>query len=88
MPKTAHAKAYDAAYEARPEQVKKRAMRNEARRELEKQGLVRKGDGKEVDHTKPLSGGGTNKRSNLRVISEEQNRGWRKGQSSYAPKKA
>lgn len=65
-------------YNAQPEMVKKRAMNNAARRELADEGLVRKGDGKDVDHKKPLRSGGTNARSNLRVLSKSENRGWRK----------
>ena len=39
--------------------------------------LVRKGDGKDVDHKRMLKDGGTNTRSNLRVKSQHWNRGWR-----------
>lgn len=74
-------KAYDTAYEARPEQVKKRMLRNQARAELEKKGLVHKGDGKDVDHKKPLDSGGSNAKGNLRVRTETENRGWRKGKT-------
>jgi len=70
--------AYDKAYNARPEQVKKREMRNQARAELMKDGKVKKGDGKDVDHKKMLDGNGTNAKSNLRVVDKETNRGWRK----------
>ncbi len=70
--------AYDKAYNARPEQVKKREMRNAARAELMRDGKVKKGDGKDVDHKTMLDGNGTNGRENLRVVSKEQNRGWRK----------
>ena len=65
-------------YNAKPEMVKKRTMNNQARRKLEKEGLVRKGDGKDVDHKKPLRAGGSNARSNLRVQSKSQNRAWAK----------
>lgn len=61
-------------YQGTPEQIKKRAERNKARREMEKGGLVKKGDGKDVDHKQPLSKGGTNARSNLRVKSASDNR--------------
>ena len=64
-------------YNAKPEMVKKRTMNNAARRELEKEGLVKKGDGKDVDHKKPLRSGGTNARSNLRVQPKSVNRAWR-----------
>lgn len=40
----------EAAYEDRPEQVKRRMARNRARAKAEKEGKVHKGDGKEVDH--------------------------------------
>ncbi len=66
-------------YNARPEQVEKRAERNKARAMLEKEGRVSKGDGKDVDHKKPLRSGGSNSRSNLRVVSKSRNRGWRDG---------
>lgn len=72
-------KQYDAWYNAKPEQKKKRAMRNAARRKLMREGLVHKGDGKDVDHKKMLKDGGGNSRSNLRVTSQEKNRGWRRG---------
>lgn len=68
-------------YHAKPEQVKKRAMRNQARRELMEDGRVHKGDGKDVDHKRPLRSGGSNAKSNLRVESVHKNRGWRKGKS-------
>jgi hypothetical protein len=70
--------AYDKAYNARPEQVKKREMRNQARAELAKDGKVKKGDGKDVDHKKMLDGAGTNAKGNLRVVDQTTNRGWRK----------
>jgi hypothetical protein len=37
-------------YNAKPEQKKRRAMRNQARAEMIKKGKVRKGDGKDVAH--------------------------------------
>jgi 5-methylcytosine-specific restriction endonuclease McrA len=67
-------------YHAKPEQKKNRAKRNAARRELEREGRVSKGDNKDVDHKKPLRSGGGNSASNLRVTSVSKNRGWRKGQ--------
>jgi hypothetical protein len=41
---------------------------------MEKEGLVHKGDGKDVDHKKPVSKGGSTVRSNLRVKSASANR--------------
>lgn len=66
-------------YQGTPEQIRKRSLRNQARRELEKEGLVRKGDGKDVDHKTPLRAGGSNYKKNLRVIDAGRNRGWRDG---------
>jgi hypothetical protein len=74
--------AYDKAYNARPAQVKKREMRNQARAELARDGKVHKGDGKDVDHKKMLDAGGKNTKGNLRVVSETENRGWRKTHGS------
>jgi len=42
-------------YDGTPEVKKKRAQRNKARRIMEEAGAVHKGDGKDVDHKKPLS---------------------------------
>jgi len=53
---------------------KKRAQRNKARRMLEREGVVHKGDGKDVDHTEPLSKGGKTVRSNLSAKSASANR--------------
>lgn len=65
----------EAAYEARPEQVKNRVARNRARRLMEKKGRVHKGDGKEVDHKRMLaSGGSRTDPKNLRVVSRTVNR--------------
>lgn len=41
---------------------------------MEKKGRVRKYDGKEVDHIKPLSKNGSNGKKNLRVVSRHTNR--------------
>ena len=61
-------------YEDSPAQVKNREKRNTARAELIRTGKVHKGDGKDVDHIKPLSKGGTDSSSNLRVKSASSNR--------------
>jgi len=59
-------------YHGEPEQIKRRAARNKARRHLEKEGRVQKGDGKEVDHKdhNPLN----NSPANIRVRSRSANR--------------
>lgn len=63
-----------AKYDSKPSVIKDRTKRNAARREMEREGKVSKGDGKEVDHKRPLSKGGGNSRSNLRVTSKNTNR--------------
>ena len=60
-------------YKAKPAQVKAREERNTARRIMQAAGLVHKGDGKEVDHIVPISKGGKTVRSNLRVVSAQEN---------------
>lgn len=59
-------------YQSKPDQKKKRASRNAARRKLEAGGVVRKGDGKDVHHKdgNPRN----NKRSNLAVTTKKTNR--------------
>jgi len=57
---------------------KKRAQRNKARRMLEATGAVHKGDGKDVDHKKPLSKGGTTVMSNLKAKPAAANRSFKR----------
>lgn len=61
-------------YHDTEEQKKNRAKRNNARRRMEREGKVSKGDGKDVDHREPLSKGGGNGKSNLRVVDANKNR--------------
>lgn len=62
------------AFNSKPEQKKNRAKRNKARRNAISDGKVKKGDGKDVDHKKPLRNGGSNAKSNQRVRSKKANR--------------
>ncbi len=66
-------------YDSKPHKIKQRVMNKQARRMLEKEGLVRKGDGKDVDHIRPVRNGGSNSRKNLRALPASKNRGWRDG---------
>ncbi len=50
------------------------AKRKRLRRALEKDGKVHKGDGKDVDHKRALSKGGSNTKANARVVSKGVNR--------------
>ena len=61
-------------YHASTRAKKQRAQRNRNRRVMERAGRVKKGDGREVDHKKPMSKGGGNGRKNLRVVSRSVNR--------------
>jgi hypothetical protein len=63
-------------YAGRPSEIHKRVLRNKARRALAAKGLVHKGDGKDVDHIKPLSEGGSGRLSNTRVRSAHANRSY------------
>ena len=62
-------KEYDQ-YHGTPEQIKRRAKRNAARRKLG----IPKGDPREADHKNPLSNGGSNSKRNLRAVSRSTNR--------------
>lgn len=64
-------------YGSKPEQKRKRALRNRARRKLIKEGKVKRHDGKDIDHKTPLrkSTKNANSSSNLRVTSRKKNRG-------------
>jgi len=72
-------------YHSKPEQIENRSQRNKARRTLEAQGRVQKGDGRDVNHKTPIKRGGGNSPGNLEVTSKKSNRGWRKGKSDYNP---
>lgn len=61
-------------YDGKASVKKDRAARNAARALLKKEGVVSKGDGKDVDHKKPLSKGGSNARSNLRAVAASTNK--------------
>jgi hypothetical protein len=63
---------------ARPEEVAKRVAYNRNRREAIAEGRVKVGDGKELDHKKPLDKGGADTRSNLRAVDASTNRAWRR----------
>jgi len=69
----------DRGYNARPENVKKRSMNNQARAKMAKKVGKAALAGKDVDHKTPLRHGGGNSDKNLRVIGKSRNRGWRDG---------
>lgn len=59
-------------FHGKPEQVAARSSRNKARRMMEADGMVHRGDGLDVDHRD--SNPKNNKRSNLRVQTKSKNR--------------
>ena len=63
-----------AQYHAKPEQKKNRALRNNARRAAIRKYGKSALKGKDVDHIKPLSRGGSNAKSNQRIVSTSENR--------------
>jgi len=71
MAKRNYRKEYDN-YHSKPEQKKRRAGRNTARRRMTKLGMASKGDGKDVDHRdrNPQN----NSPGNLRMQSKSRNR--------------
>lgn len=74
MPYVNKARPYKKEYEqqvARGEHSN-RMERQKARREMDAKGVDRKG--KDIDHKKPLSKGGTNASGNLRLVAPSSNR--------------
>ena len=69
-------------YNSKPNERKKRSLRTMARRKANESGLTSKGDGKDLDHKKALSQGGSNKVSNLRVVSSSSNRSFARNADS------
>ena len=67
-------KKENAKYNSRPENIKARSERTVLRRQANAAGITHKGDGKDLDHIKPLSKGGANVMSNTRVVSQSANR--------------
>lgn len=70
-------------YHGKPKQRKERAARTKAREQMIKKGKVRKGDGKDIDHKKPLRNGGSHGINNLRIRDRSENRsdnGHKKGE--------
>ena len=70
-------KEYDN-YQSKPKQRRNNDKRKAARRLMEKEGKVKKGDGKDVAHKKPLAKGGSNKKGNLKVANRSKNRSFKR----------
>ncbi len=82
MPRNPRDYSKERKYDSKPEVKERRAARNRARYKLMKEGKVSKGDGKDVDHKKPLSKGGSTKRSNLRTKPSSKNRSYARTKSA------
>ena len=63
-----------AKYHSKPEERANRSERTIARNAANAEGRTRKGDGKDLDHIKPMSKGGSSSRSNTRVVDKSTNR--------------
>jgi 5-methylcytosine-specific restriction endonuclease McrA len=68
-------KAYEKRRNATPARRKARAMNVQARRKMAKRYGESAIKGKDVDHIRPISQGGTNALRNLRAVSKRRNRG-------------
>ena len=60
-------------FQSSPKQIKDRSARNGARREAEKKGKVKKGDGKDVHHKN--GNPRDNSSTNIRIVPKSENRG-------------
>lgn len=68
-------------YQGQPGQIKKRSMRNKARRAYEKvHGNV--SSSMDIDHRQPIVKGGGNSAGNLRVLSRHANRSFKRTRSA------
>lgn len=83
---TKHKLAYQKAYNAKPEMVKRREQNNKARYQAVKAGKAKKGDGKDVAHIVAMDSGGGDAPSNLKVEAASKNRGWRKNSGYKVPR--
>jgi hypothetical protein len=81
LPNTPARQRAQAKYNAKPEQKKRRAQRNAARRKLEKKGKVRKGDGKDVAHKDNNTG--NNSLVNLLVQAPSRNRSFKRDRNAH-----
>lgn len=68
-------------YNAKPEQKKKRAARNKARREMIKAGKAHKGDGRDVMHKD--GNALNNKKSNWKMGSKKANRSYARTKNAH-----
>jgi len=88
VPKSSPAKLlYQKTLNAQPAEKKQRAEYNRIRREAIAEGVVKKGDGVDMSHKKPIDKGGSNTRSNVKPQDASTNRAWRKTQPEMYTKR-
>jgi len=75
------------------DEKKSRATRERARYHMDKNGTDENGngkadarEGKDIDHKRPISKGGTNSKTNLRVVSASKNRSFKRNSDSSVKK--
>lgn len=75
------------------DEKKSRATRERARYHMDKNGTDKNGngkadarEGKDIDHKRPISKGGTNSKTNLRVVSASNNRSFKRNSDSSVKK--
>lgn len=81
----AQSRAHDARYKRKASVKEKDREQHRLRYKMEKEGKVSKGDGKQIDHKKPRSKGGTDARSNLRIVSKSKNSAHGLGRNGTRP---
>jgi 5-methylcytosine-specific restriction endonuclease McrA len=77
MTKPRNYKAEYARYHGKPEQIKQRAQRVQAKRDYEKAN-GRVPAGMDVHHKTPINKGGSNSLSNMALTSKAKNRGYKR----------
>lgn len=84
LPNTAARRRAQAKYNAKPEQKKRRAQRNAARRKMIAAGKVKKGDGKDVAHAD--NNPHNNSMRNLLVQPPRKNRSFKRDKNARRKK--
>lgn len=97
MPYVNKPRPYKKEWEQQKERDEKqpRAARERARYDMDKNGADKNGngkadarEGKDIDHVKPLSKGGTNTKKNLRVVKPSTNRSFQRNSDRSVKKNA
>lgn len=60
-------------YKSKPEQIEARVRRNRLRQQAIKEGRAKVGDGTSIDHKVPISKGGSDSKSNQRIVPFDKN---------------